>query len=200
MLKPSLLIAAALLAGSAQAGSTLSQFTYTGFFHEEAGQFLPNAQIYGYFETEDLNGNGVLERNEVTSFVLNGQQYAAGCGPEVFMCGLFEFSYAPGAALSFSTSWSTDPWGEFGVAGGQAVSGIEVKEYSYWMGNSASYTLRWTEDTLFEISPVPEPATYGMLALGLGVLAWRSRRLARSGTREHVNHPRLAVVAGAHHA
>ncbi len=185
MLKPSLRIAAAAiaaaLAGNAHAEPTLSQFTYTGFFHEEGGQFLPNASIYGYFITDDLNGNGVLERSEVSSFVLNSQEYAGWCGAEVFMCGLWEFSYTPGAALSFSTSWSTDPWGEFGVAAGQATSGVEVKEYSYWMGNSASYTLRWTEDTEFAISPVPEPATYGMLALGLGVLAWRSRRLNRSG-------------------
>ncbi|NHZ44686.1 PEP-CTERM sorting domain-containing protein [Massilia aquatica] len=176
MLKPSLLIAAALLAGSAQAGSTLSQFTYTGFFHEEAGQFLPNAHIDGYFETEDLNGNGVLERSEVSSFVLNGQQYVGGCGPEVFLCGLFDFSYTPGAALSFNSAWSTDPWNEAGVAGGEALSGVEVKEYSYWMGNAASYTLRWTGDTLFTISPVPEPATCAMLALGLGVLALGHRR------------------------
>ncbi|NHZ99490.1 PEP-CTERM sorting domain-containing protein [Massilia sp. CCM 8734] len=204
MLKRSMLIAAtaaaAMLAPGAQAASTFSQFTYTGFFHEEAGQFLPNAQIYGYFETEDLNGNGVLERSEVSSFVLNGQQYVGWCGPEVFMCGLFEFSYAPGAALSFSTSWSTDPWSEFGVAAGRAVSGIEVKEYSYWMGNSASYTLRWTEDTLFEISPVPEPATYGMLALGLGVLALSSRRRARAATRAPADAPRPPVISGAHHA
>ncbi|WP_166876370.1 PEP-CTERM sorting domain-containing protein [Massilia mucilaginosa] len=182
MLKRSLLtaaIGAAMLAPAAQAASTLSQFTYTGFLHEEAGQFLPNAQIYGYFETEDLNGDGVLERSEVTSFVLNGQQYVGWCGPEVFLCGLFEFSYAPGAALSFNTAWSTDPWNENGVAGGEATSGFEVREYSFWNGNAASYTLRWTEDTMFEISPVPEPATYGMLALGLGVLALRSRRPRR---------------------
>lgn len=204
MLTPSLRIAAAAiaaaLAGNAQADPTLSQFTYTGFFHEEGGQFLPNAWISGSFITDDLNGNGVLERSEVTSFVLNSQEYVGWCGPEVFMCGLSEFSYTPGAALSFSTSWSTDPWSEFGVAAGRATSGVEVKEYSYWMGNSASYTLRWTEDTEFEISPVPEPATYGMLALGLGVLAWRSRRLSRSDTRARVTDPRLPVFAGASHA
>ena len=30
------------------------------------------------------------------------------------------------------------------------------------------------------LSPVPEPATYGMLALGLGAIAWRRRRAAPS--------------------
>ena len=189
MRKPALLVAAAAtitaaaLATSAHAATTISQFTYTGFFHEEGGQFLPNASIHGYFETDDLNANGVLERDEVTSFVLRGQEYVGWrCGPEVAMCGLWEFSYTPGASLNFYTSWSTDPWNEAGVAGGTARSGVEIKEFSYWMGNSATYTLRFTEDTIFEISPVPEPATYGMLALGLGVLAWRSRRLpVRSG-------------------
>lgn len=204
MLKPSLRIAAAAiavaLAGSAQADPTLSQFTYTGFFHEEGGQFLPNAWISGHFITDDLNGNGLLERSEVTSFVLNGQEYVGWCGAEVFMCGLWEFSYTPGGALNFHTTWSTDPWGESGVAAGNARSGVEVKEYSYWMGNSASYTLRWTDDTLFEISPVPEPATYGMLALGLGVLALSSRRRTRAVTRTPADAPRPPVISGAHHA
>lgn len=180
MLKPSLLIAAAVLAGSAQAGSTFREFTYTGFFHEEAGQFLPNAQLHGSFDSEDLNGNGVLENSEVTSFVLNGQQYAGNCGPEVFLCGLFEFSYTPGGALVFETAWSTNPWNENGVAGGEAISGVRVQEYAFWNGSETTTTLRWTEDTRFTISPVPEPATYGMLALGLGLVAVGSRRLRRS--------------------
>ncbi|WP_167225146.1 PEP-CTERM sorting domain-containing protein [Massilia rubra] len=175
MLKPSLLIAAAVLAGSAQAGSTFREFTYTGLFHEEAGQFLPNARISGNFDSEDTNRDGLLELSEVTSFVLNGQQYVGGCGPEVFLCGLFDFSYTPGGALNFNTAWTTDPWNENGVAGGEVISGSQAQEYAFWNGNATSTTLRWTEDTLFEISPVPEPATYGMLALGLGVLALRAR-------------------------
>lgn len=204
MLKPALRIAAAaiaaVLAGSAQAESIFHDFRYTGFFHEEAGQFQPNARISGQFVSDDLNGNGVVERSEVSSFVLNGQQYAGGCGAEVFICGLWEFSYTPGGALNFYTTWSTDPWGEFGVAAGTARSGVQVKEYSYGPGGSASYTLTWTEATMFEISPVPEPATYGMLALGLGVLAWRGRRLAKPGARGLVDHARLPVTCGAHHA
>src|SRR5690349_9948963 len=74
---------AAALAGSAHAESTFREFTYIGLFHEEGGQFLPNASIYGHFDSDDLNGNGVIERNEVTSFVINSQEYVAGCGPEV---------------------------------------------------------------------------------------------------------------------
>lgn len=183
MLKPALLIAAAVLASSAQAGSTFREFSYTGFFHEEAGQFLPNARVQGHFVSDDLNGDGRLEHSEVTSFVLGGQEYAGDCGPDVFLCGLFEFSYTPGGALVFETSWTTDPWNEAGIAGGEARSGVEVKEYSYWMGVPESTTLRWTGDTRFAISPVPEPATYAMLALGLGVLAWRSRAKAQPGCR-----------------
>lgn len=183
MFKPStvIAIAAALaLASSAHAESTLSQFSYTGFLHAESGQFLPNQRMDGYFDSEDLNSNGTIERNEVSSFVFNGQRYVDGCGPEVFMCGLWEFSYTPGGALNFHAAWSTDPWDEAGVAGGEVISGVELQEYSYWLGNSAVSTLRWTENTTFSITPVPEPATYGMLALGLGVLALCGRYRAQS--------------------
>jgi hypothetical protein len=181
MLKPSFLIAAAVLSASAHAESTFREFSYTGLFHEEAGQFLPNVKVGGNFYSDDLNGNGIVERSEVSSFVLNGQQYVGDCGAEVFLCGLFEFSYTPGGALMFETAWTTNPWDEAGVAGGEAYSGVEFKEYSYWLGVPASTTLRWTAQTVFSISPVPEPASYGMLALGLGIVALRSRRRLRAG-------------------
>ncbi len=177
MLKPSALIAAMALATGAQAETTSRHFSYTGFFHEEAAQFLPTASLAGYFDSDDVNGNGVLELSEVTSFVLGGQQYVGNCG-EAFICGLFEFSYVPGGTLNFYTSWGTDPWGE-GFAGGSVRTGVDARSYSYSPAGATSSTYRWTGQTIFNITPVPEPQTYIMLALGLAVLGLSARRIRR---------------------
>jgi hypothetical protein len=169
MLKASFLIAAAALATSAQAQPLTRHFSFTGFFHEQAGQFLPDASLSGYFDSDDVNRNGVLELGEVSSFVLGDQQYVGNCG-DLYICGLFAFSYIPGGALNFHTSWSTDPFGEY-TAGGSVRTGVAAVSHSYTTTN----TYRWTEQTRFEISPVPEPATYSMLLLGAATLALYSR-------------------------
>lgn len=173
MLK-ALVLATAVLATAAQAEPRFRSFSYSGLYHVESGQFLPNFYLYGSFESEDSNGNGTIERGEVTSFMLGDTQYVPWCNP-AFICSLSEFSYTPGGTLTFSASWGTDPWGaEF--TGERVDAGVELRRWSYWPGGSVGNTWRWTEQTRFSITPVPEPHAWALLGLGLAALALRARR------------------------
>ena len=165
------LIAAALW-GNAQA----AQFTYTGFYHEETAQWRPTASISGYFESHDLDGDGIHERNEVTEFVINGQRFVGGCG-EASLCGLWNFSWVPGGALDFSASYGMlssetgEAWADWKIDSG-------VRVHSIWNTGSGwkSDTLSWRPETTLLMTSVPEPGAYAMLAVGLAVIGLRRRR------------------------
>lgn len=68
------LLLSALFACSAQAEAVPYSFSFTGFFHEQTAQWLPDASLTGTFEGDDANGNGTYElgaqfrANSVTGF------------------------------------------------------------------------------------------------------------------------------------
>lgn len=171
-------------------------FTYTGLHakrstvHELFGTtttldaFLPDAQVTGSFSGTDDDGDGVLELDELDTFVTGSFDYVR-CEENptrAAMCNFTGFSYVlDGQALSFSTGWHGND--EFYSGwGGWVVAGDEAVDYSYDLYSETRYTLSWTDATRFSLRqvapPVPEPAGAAMGIAGLMLLgALRRRRL-----------------------
>jgi hypothetical protein len=179
--------AAALLLGSAlaQAQSAHWTFTYTGFYDQEAAVFLPDMQIAGSFTGADLNLNGLLEREELTSLTIGSMDYVACAGSSntYYHCGADSFVFSPGRGLSFSLGeYGSDPEGW--VGGGHLIeSGKMSYEYQFDPRTTTEHHLYWTEGTVLSmlsaspVSPVPEAPGWAMLAAGLGAVGlWRSGR------------------------
>jgi hypothetical protein len=156
---------AALFACSAHADSVSYTFSFTGFFHEQSAQWLPNASLTGSFEGDDINRNGLYELGELSSFTIGEQPYIGGCR-EADICGLFEFSYSRRGTLDFHASWGVFDENFEAYAGGSVRTG----EYARSFSPSGSQTYYWRPETTFNISPIPEPAVFAMLALGLSVI------------------------------
>lgn len=163
---------------TAQAGETWT-FVYTGFLDTTANIFLPDRQMLGSFTGYDNDLNGIVERGEITSFILNGKDFVA-CesdSNEYYSCGAELFSYSVAAGLSFSAGeFGRDPEGWVG-AGHYVIAGDGEYSYRFRPGYDESQAYLWTAQTGFSItSPSPEPGTWAMLGTGLLVTAWAARR------------------------
>ena len=183
MNRPFSALLAVLLATSVPAGAALAQssswaFTYTGFRDREAGVFLPDARLSGTFAGVDTNGDGVLERDELTSLITGATDYVAcASGSNVYYhCGVDAFRFSPDRHLSFSLGeYGQDPEGVVG-AGHIVVTGDTVFDYRFTPNASTEHHLDWTQNTMLAVSLVPEPASKAMLAAGLLVAGWMRRR------------------------
>ena len=179
------ILATSLLASTFVTGSALADdwsFTYTGFLHQESGTWNPNYQITGNFSGTDQNHNGFIDRDEVSAFSANGNDYI-GCADAsnfYWHCGLNGFSYRLGGALTFDAGQSgRDPeWISFS-ASGHTSNGYY--EYRSVLSDSYSMNMVRTAATQLAISgPVPEPETYAMLGMGLLALAGMHARRRRT--------------------
>jgi hypothetical protein len=187
-----------MMCGLALMGSALSSqaavqgfdWTYTGFLPSYSSEnspapsyrpFDPNNVLQGRFYAEDLDNNGTFSRAEVTSFTIGGESFMGCAG--VRRCDLFDLSYTPGSPLQFDAYDST----VFGVWGsgswetttnsylaGKSFYAVYEREWSPVGG--VIYRYKFTPETKFAISPVPEPQTWLMLGAGIALLGAVKRR------------------------
>lgn len=182
------MVAGSLAVSAAASAANTWQFSYVGFFDEDNWAFAENYTISGSFTGNDANQDGILDKAEITQFVLNGTDYMAcgGANSPYNYCGTDRFRYELGGKLDFSAGTAgTDPEGNFG--GGYVVrAGIE--EYSYRFtpySETRSGAYLWTDETRFSIMstssggvtpPVPEPGTWAMVLTGVALVAGVARR------------------------
>ncbi|MQA20012.1 PEP-CTERM sorting domain-containing protein [Rugamonas rivuli] len=178
------IFAASLICSTAaQAADQTWTFSFTGFYNDATQSFDNTYSIGGAFTGSDRNADGTIDGGEISSFIVDGVDYANCSNPGIpyFHCGLSAFSYAHGALNFGTTMSSSDPEGI--VSRGQEITS-GVQEYRYMNAPSgwSDNTMHWTADTRFDLtSPVPEADTYAMLLAGfatLGVLARRRRNAA----------------------
>lgn len=193
---------ALLLCGSlAHAQSANWTFSYTGFYDRESAVFLPDVQLQGSFSGNDVNGNGVLERAELTSLLVGSKNYIACAGDSnaYYQCGADSFTFSS-KGLSFSLGeFGSDPEGW--VGGGHLIESGKLRhDYQFNPGGSSEQHLLWTGATLLQLAPVlamatdagasadvprtntaavPEPATWTMLLFGFALVGGAMRRMPR---------------------
>jgi hypothetical protein len=168
--------------------ATTWTFSYTGFMDANTGVFDASRALEGSFSGHDINGDGYVKKDEITSFLLNGMDYfsCAGNSNDFYQCGTETFQYQLGGALDFSAGErGSDPEGSF-RSGHYYISGDQEFDYSFTPYSSFYNAYHWTEQTEFTIgkglvldSPVlavPEPGTWAMLATGLLVMTGAARR------------------------
>lgn len=177
------IVPAALLFASVavHAASIHWTFRYTGFYDREAAQFLPEMTLSGAFVGNDVDGDGILDRGELTSLTIGTMDYVA-CAANsnaTYHCGTDSFQFSPDSGLSFSVGeYGADPEGWVG-AGHIVTTGDSVYDYQFKPNASAEHHLDWTPATsLNMLSAVPEPASYAMLAAGLAAIGLVRRRRA----------------------
>jgi MYXO-CTERM domain-containing protein len=164
-------------------------FSYTGFYDQEAAAFLPDMRIDGSFTGVDANGDGILERGELTSLLVDAKDYVAcAAGSNAYYhCDADSFRFSAESGLSFGISeYSSDPEGLYG--GGHFVTtGQMAYDYQFDPSASSEHHLLWTDGTALTMSAalpgsesvpaVPEAPTWAMLLAGVaGIGLWRRRR------------------------
>lgn len=156
----------------AQAGAW--SFTYEGFFDSQTQAFDPYHVLAGYFEGTDLNGNGSIDTAELSQLRLDGRSYFGCDAPTT--CVIGSFGYVPGQPLSFTVARFTRD--DIGVASEVIVAGDSISYTS--SDHNYMPVWSWTDATVFQIAPVPEPASIAMLGAGLLILSACRRRQRRA--------------------
>lgn len=181
------LLAGSLAVGSASAASQTWNFAYAGFFDVLSGEFDSNYRISGSFTGADDNHDGVIGKEEISEFIVNGTDYI-GCAessPYAY-CGADSFSYQLGGSLAFTAgTGSRDPEGLYYnshvIRAGLNEIALTMSPYD----ERTHLSYQWTSETQFSIGsltsggvtpPVPEPGTWAMVLTGLALVGGVARR------------------------
>lgn len=181
-----LLIAGQLVgyAVTVQAAETEYAFQWTGFAEMNASGEIhawhPAMTYGGTFRGEDIDSDSVIRLDEISSLrMTSSPDFVVGC-PAAGIgvagasdCHLSNFTYHVGGELAFSASYQIsdngDPLHHFSFSPPYGMTWEPTH-----LGDGYEY--RITENTTFQITAVPEPATCAMMLGGLGVLGFAARR------------------------
>jgi hypothetical protein len=178
-------IAALLLGGcaiAAQAEVVVYEFSFTGLERHRgygSGTWDPTATISGRFVGEDLDGNGTIVGEELSSISLSGNRIGSigfdngetlYVSPE-YRAGLY-FSYVPGGMPTFN-AYTTEYHPQ--VIQGTSIALFGGQAESSWYSDELIIFYSSTAQTKF-ISSIPEPSTAVMTFAGLALIGLAARR------------------------
>jgi hypothetical protein len=181
--------------GAGMAEPLTWQFSYTGFYDVLARRFEPDRVLAGEFSGEDRNGDDVIDSGELESMLIYGERNYKGCQGEespYHACGVGPFYFGPGNDLSFSLGEESHDRLRQEGGGHRIDTGDRDWSYRIVDGVEQPYRFyRWSVSTMLQVSVVPEPDNWTMLAGGVGVLLTlgaltnRSRRSGGVRRRRH---------------
>jgi hypothetical protein len=161
-----------------------AQFLSDEHYETQPAVWDPSARLVVSFSGEDINGDSIITKNELTSLTAVGGSF--------FNLNLLQPSdenfsyYIP--SFSYRNPQDYTIYGYFNYAYYPPVTeyGESVKltqdtqKWGWWNDNGDTSVWVGTSDSVVTVSAVPEPATIGMLALGLSIVGLAARRRRNS--------------------
>ncbi|MFB9288693.1 PEP-CTERM sorting domain-containing protein [Pseudoduganella plicata] len=176
-------------AASANAAPITVTFDYTGAWHEsyhddENGDqadyefhWQPSATLSARFTAEDINGNNIIEKNEVTSLIANGIEFRTPWTPAAQYTWGFRYRNTRDYDIYVQLESTYD------YAHASYFYAGWTPSYQWWETSDYTYYDSWFSSTdtvatvVSSVPSVPEPTTFAMLGIGLSIIGLSRRRI-----------------------